>query len=288
MAGQQFALRAMANYSDSTTQDVSTQASWQSSNPAAAEVAAGGAVRAVSAGTADIRATFNNVNGSLRLEVVPAPVVLPGIAGRVTDATTNQPIGRVEVAVLDGPNAGRQTLTDDAGNYSLTSLTMGSFTVRFVKDGYVTQTRGLTLTADTRIELALTPSTNVSGFYGTYSIGISITSQSCGEFPVTMDPTGTLVLSGRPDGTGFTATITERGVSRTYGGGTMGTNGRFGGSFSGLVPGYAATDRLTPRHDAEGSISGQVSGRSVGGTETLTYGAPCPGGTLRVSFSGGR
>jgi hypothetical protein len=288
-AGEQFTLKAMANYSDTTTQDVTTQATWQSSDRSVADVDAAGAVRAVAAGATDIRATYNNVSGSLHLAVVARP--LPGLAGRVTDATNSQPINRVEVLVLDGPNAGRLTLTDDAGAYSLTNLAIETFTVRFVKEGYITATRTIALLADTRIDLALSPSPpaiNVSGFYGTYSVGLSVTSQSCGEFPVFIDPTGTLVLSGRTDGSGLSATMTERGVSRTYEGGRMDANGRFGGFFSGLVPGFAPTDRITPRHDASGSISGTVSGRTVGGTEDLTYGAPCPGGSLRVSFSGGR
>lgn len=283
--GDHATLKATANFSDGSSQDVTAQAVWDSSNRAVADVSSGGSLTIVAAGVADIRATYNNVSGVLHLTIAAA--ARPILRGTVTDADNGQPLTGVSVQVLDGANSGRSTQTDGSGSYTLDNLVAGSFTVQFSKASYTTATRGMTLSTDARIDLSLTPvAPDVSGFYGAFNITLTVTHQNCGQFPVFPGPPGTLELSGRPDGTGFFAKLTERGVSRIYNGGRMNTNGTFGGFFSGLVPGFLS--RVVPLHDASGNIQGTVSGRNISGTEALTYGDPCPGGTISISFSGSR
>ncbi len=55
---------ATATMSDSTTQNVTSLASWQSSNTAFATVSASGVVTGVATGTAIIQATYQSVVGS--------------------------------------------------------------------------------------------------------------------------------------------------------------------------------------------------------------------------------
>jgi hypothetical protein len=287
--GQQVALKATATRSDGTTLDVTAQATWVSSNRAVADVSATGSLTTLAAGVTDIRATYSSVSGSLQLTVS----LRPHLIGTVTDAGNGRPLSAAQIQLLDGANAGRTTQTDAAGSYSFDNLAPGAVTAQFSKAAYTTVTRSVTVSGETRLDVSLTAeptAPDVSGFYGTFTISLTITHQSCGAFPVTMDPQGTLELSGRPDGSGFAAKLTERGVSRTYSGGRMNPNGTFGGFFSGLVPGLVPgmNVRLVPKHDASGSIQGTVSGRTVTGTEALTYGAPCPGGVIDVSLAGSR
>jgi hypothetical protein len=58
-------LTATANLSDSTSQDVTSTATWSSSNQAVATVSSTGLVTAVSFGTATISATYQGAQGSL-------------------------------------------------------------------------------------------------------------------------------------------------------------------------------------------------------------------------------
>ena len=65
---------AKATLSDSTTQDVTSSATWQSSDATVATVSASGVVTGVAAGTVTVTATYQNVSGSLLLTInAPAP-----------------------------------------------------------------------------------------------------------------------------------------------------------------------------------------------------------------------
>jgi hypothetical protein len=67
---QQFT--ATGTYSDSSTQNLTSQVNWTSSNPAAATISASGLATAVAAGTTTISATLSNVTGNTLLTVQPA------------------------------------------------------------------------------------------------------------------------------------------------------------------------------------------------------------------------
>ena len=71
-------LTATANLSNGTTQNVTNQATWESTNPTTATVSAGGLVTAKGAGSAEIRATYQNVVGTLNVSVAltPEPTLL--------------------------------------------------------------------------------------------------------------------------------------------------------------------------------------------------------------------
>src|SRR5438067_972940 len=63
---------ATATLSNGTTQAVTSQASWQSTDTTVATVSSSGAVTGVDGGNADVRATYSGVAGSLGI-AVPAP-----------------------------------------------------------------------------------------------------------------------------------------------------------------------------------------------------------------------
>ena len=62
---------AVATMTDGTTKDVTTLATWQSSNPQSAIVSPTGLVRAYTPGNLSISATYQNVSGSFLVAVTP-------------------------------------------------------------------------------------------------------------------------------------------------------------------------------------------------------------------------
>lgn len=280
LVGQSATLVATATYSDNTAANVTAQASWSSSNTNVATVS-GGSVAFVGAGDVDLRATFDGVTGSIRVAVT-SQVVLRTIQGVVTDSVSGLPVAGVEVLALGGPNEGRKVLTDANGAYALVDLVAGSFRLQFSTEGaYSPTSRDVTLTADSRIDVALTP--GFGFYYGTFNIILTVTLDTC-TTPVIPGPTGTLELTGTPDGSNFSAKLTERGVSRTYVNGKM----KGDGSFSATLPLSLLPGGFQPLHDVSGTIQGKVTGNSINGTETLVYTLPCIGKFINTSFSGGR
>ncbi len=78
--GASIQLSATGTYSDSSTADLTSQATWTSSNQTIATVDANGVATTVSAGSVDIFASLNGVSGSVTLVVQPSLVsidVLP-------------------------------------------------------------------------------------------------------------------------------------------------------------------------------------------------------------------
>ena len=94
-------------------------------------------------------------NGSVRrllLAALVLPLALPAFAqsatgvvtGRVTDRNTQRPLGSVQVRVGGTPRA---TITDDAGNYRLTGVPVGTIQVTAQRIGYGPQTRTVVVSA---------------------------------------------------------------------------------------------------------------------------------------------
>jgi hypothetical protein len=102
-AGQTSQLAARAQYSDSTSDDVTTQATWSSSNQAVATVSATGLVTSQSGGTsATITATFQSVTGSAGVTVAAPPVQQLAITGNTIFTTRNQTSQLTATATLAG------------------------------------------------------------------------------------------------------------------------------------------------------------------------------------------
>ena len=99
-----------------------------------------GLVTALQAGTVDITATYQNVNGSVRL-TVPQPVVLIyTLSGTVTDGTSGGILPGIRMSITTGTNAGLSTTTDSTGKFSFSNLRPGQHAFRVdprsIPEGY--------------------------------------------------------------------------------------------------------------------------------------------------------
>src|SRR5690349_7624160 len=72
--GQSAQLTALASFSDGSSQNVSSTATWTSTNSSVATVSASGVVTATAVGGADVQARYMQVAGSLHLVVAGAVV----------------------------------------------------------------------------------------------------------------------------------------------------------------------------------------------------------------------
>jgi len=144
---------ATANFSNGTNQNVTAQATWQSSSASVAIVSAAGLVTAVHSGESDIRATYQSLSGTLHISVAAAPRFT--LLGVVSQTGSANPVVSAFVSVLDGANAGRSTTTDGNGYYSLGDLMPGSFTLEAFKTGYTTTDKSITLMTDLRFDFAM-------------------------------------------------------------------------------------------------------------------------------------
>jgi hypothetical protein len=77
------------------------------------------------------------------------------LSGAVRDAQGNAGLPGVGVSVISGPDTGRSTSTDSSGNFALTDLKVGVFSVRFVRDGFMIEDKAVNATEDTRMEIQL-------------------------------------------------------------------------------------------------------------------------------------
>ena len=76
-----FQLAAAAHYADATVGDVTSQASWQSSNPQVATVSGTGMVTAVGQGDVNVTATFGGQVGLFHATIAPSPVAALTLSG---------------------------------------------------------------------------------------------------------------------------------------------------------------------------------------------------------------
>jgi carboxypeptidase family protein/Big-like domain-containing protein/all-beta uncharacterized protein len=143
---------ATATLSNNTTQNVTSQATWQSSNTALATVNSAGVVTGVSPGEVDIIATYQSVAGRMRVTIAPSTFSLTGV---VTDATSGGVLPNIAVQVASGPSIGLSARTDAAGAYTLAGVQAGAATVTASAAGYESQTKGVTIVGSTRLDFVL-------------------------------------------------------------------------------------------------------------------------------------
>jgi plastocyanin len=186
VAGQTEQFTAMGTFSDNSTQDLTSQATWASSNTAAATVSntAGskGLATAVAAGNSTLSATFAGIVGSTVMTVT-TPAVLQSIA--VTPADPSIPIGEVQPFKATGTFSDNSTedLTSQviwaSNNVSIasisnasispgvaTGLTTGTVTITATDNG-ITGSTMLTVTPVILEMIMLTPLNTSVGVGGT-------------------------------------------------------------------------------------------------------------------------
>jgi len=144
----------VANRSDGTTTDVTAQAAWTTSDATIFAVAGGGKVTAMRVGSADIRATWD---GFTDKEYTTAqPFLTFTLYGTVTEAPPDfAAIAGARISIA--PAGAADLVTDGSGNFSFPPLKGGPYTVTVRRDGFVAQSRTVTLTRDARADFPLQP-----------------------------------------------------------------------------------------------------------------------------------
>ncbi|WP_297289229.1 MSCRAMM family protein [uncultured Flavonifractor sp.] len=92
---------------------------------------------------------------AVNLELPPVPVGFATVYGTVTDGTV--PLADATVKLFDSTGAPFQhTLTDASGQYSLSNIPAGTYTISAVKNGYLlSDPMGVTLSANDTTQMAL-------------------------------------------------------------------------------------------------------------------------------------
>ena len=170
--GQTSQVTATAHFAKGTTQNVTAQATWTSSDATVVTVT-GGLVTAVGEGTATIAATYQNVSGLTRVTVTKPPNYM--LSGKVTESapTTSTVLSGARIDFTDAANQGRFATTDGTGQYQLLQVPAGTYTVRATLAGYVDATKQVTVSANTTLDFALVPTPNTIWFTRTGSISAS-------------------------------------------------------------------------------------------------------------------
>jgi uncharacterized protein YjdB len=182
-AVQQFT--ATAVYSDNTTQDVTAQATWQSSDTTAAQVSTGGGgggpggpgggargtVTALAAGSSTISATFNGVTGSTTVTVTSATLVSIELTPDQSSVAVNTQVAFVATALYSDNTTRNVTAlstwlssdptvaavsTANGSRGQAKSLASGSTTISASYAG-VTGSTLLTVTSATLTSIQVTP-----------------------------------------------------------------------------------------------------------------------------------
>lgn len=135
------------------------------------------------------------------IAALPAPPpALATVFGIVRSDQTGQPAGNVTVQVDSGTYAGRSSVTDGNGYYSIAGV-QGALVLRSSGVGYVTSTRPVTVNGDTRFDFVITQSGPIGPqtltFDGVISggspkCGTSVFDDPCQRHTVTVTGNGTL------------------------------------------------------------------------------------------------
>lgn len=167
--GTRAVLTATATLSDTTTQDVTAQATWTSSEPTVASVDASGQVTALDVGTSTISAALQNVSGMMgvtvtdavltALSVTPPSSTLPRgtsvdltATGTFSDTTTQD----LSTQVTWSSNAPAVAAVTSSG--AVTALSLGTATITATSSsGSLMATADITVTAATLQMIQVNP-----------------------------------------------------------------------------------------------------------------------------------
>jgi hypothetical protein len=294
VVGDTVQFTATATFSDGTTQTVTGQVTWESSNTAIVTITAGGLATFLAAGDAEIKATYRSSSGTTvsstsRVTATPKPPSRYTLSGTVSDVANGSMMSGVDARIIDGPDASRTAVTDGAGRFSISNVNAGSFQVQFTRKDYVTQSIPVSLTGDMSmtVRLAAQPPAppDVTRFYGTYNTALTMTQQTCPGATFEVGKTGTFKIEGNSSGSSMKVTIVERGTTRTYSG-SMRADGSFSGNADqNIIAGFTPPQN---KHEYTGSVSGASNGTRVDATEFVNFTVPCPGGKMQIVYSGSK
>lgn len=145
---------AIATRLDGSTTNITSQATWRSSNSSVATVNATGLVTAVSTGSVDIVSTFARTSGTLSF-VVSAPVTFR-LTGIVVEGDPRGPgVPGVTVVARDVFDRTVAATTDSTGAYVLI-LTSGTWSLNISAPGFASSTGSVAMASDRALNFVLT------------------------------------------------------------------------------------------------------------------------------------
>ena len=229
-ASQPFTARG--TYSDGSEQNITSQATWTSSNAGVATIDAGGLALGISAGTTTVSAAFSDLTNSALLIVQATPLAIAttslpiGFMNRIYSTTLTASGGTLPYSwsVAGGSLPAGMMLSSD-GVLSGTPMATGtfSFTGRVSDAGSPTQTTNKALTLTILQPLTITTTSLLNGvrnmaYSTTLTAGGGTTpytwSLAGGSLPAGMTLSSNGVLSGTPTATGtfsFTGRVSDAG-----------------------------------------------------------------------------
>ena len=164
--GSTFQLTATARLSDSTTREVTAISTWSTSNVLIANVSATGLVTVVGAGEVEFRAIYQNVAGSLAMQLTRGF----SLSGTVQEAGPDlHATSGVQLEIVGGSLSGRVASSDASGSFSFGGVT-GVVALEATKAGYFPwRLSNLTVDHDMSIQVVMypTPPTNAAGAQAT-------------------------------------------------------------------------------------------------------------------------
>lgn len=132
---------------DGTSEVVTTQSSWTSSNTAVATVDQTGRVTALKEGGVSIRAAYRGVTDSEYHNVTP--LLFFKAAGTVTEAPPGfTALASARVEITGGSSIGTAVTSDGSGAFSFGTLRGDNYTFRVTRAGYQDLVRTVALTRD--------------------------------------------------------------------------------------------------------------------------------------------
>lgn len=165
---------ATASFADGSTRDVTAQSTWRiqprccpAPTSTVLSVSSAGLATGHEPGEATVFASFGGRSSSKTVLVLPAGTFK--LSGGVVDQGESAP--GVRIAVVAGPAAGLETVTDSTG-YRLYGVS-GEVDVRATKPGYLDQTKRVTVTSNHILGFSMVLSGNRENVEGTYTLTIA-------------------------------------------------------------------------------------------------------------------
>jgi trimeric autotransporter adhesin len=238
VVGQATQLNAVERPTATTTQDVTTTATWSSSNPGVATVSTGGLVTAVTMGTTTIKASDSTASGTLVVSVVAStvksllivgPATIPvGQASQLTASISTTGSKQVvtdgvvwqsskpdvaavsDTGVLTGLSAGTATITASyQGVVGTLAVTVANVTVTSISFyGTTTVTRGATTQLTATATLADGSQRIVTSLAAWESLNTDIATVSSNGLVTTLSTAGTATIAATYMGVTGTVAIT--------------------------------------------------------------------------------
>jgi hypothetical protein len=164
-----------ASYSDNSTTDVTSTASWTVQGLAPLRSLGSGRYEAVSAGETRVQATFTGRLATKLVLVLPAGTFK--LSGSILDVAGG--VGGADVQVSSGTGAGQKTTSASNGAYALYGLA-GPVGLRVSAPGYATQDISVNVTGHQQQNVTVQTAGNTVNVSGQWTLSVS-TSGSCSE-----------------------------------------------------------------------------------------------------------